>query len=368
MKSSSVCDPVTSVSYCPRTHFLSSFFKASNSLISFSNKLAVFAGNSTLLTTEVSTTIQNGPAAYIVPVLYGQTATSGVSLNPTTIMEVDANGNPVNGPNTTQTLPTEIFKRYYVDNLTLADGVQGTRISTILNNGAFFFWELYMDSQSFIKNYVNTQRTIDPNKLTELIEVSYWPAVSPNTTGFALDFEIDFGGSAVVSYNNGSIANQSFSQTFSGASAFSSNFVLESNNTLTANITLVNIAYGNNNASYNITHVLTHAESDGTTAHLRALIPFTFYPSMYYDPDVGVLFGDPGDSGVHSSSSGGVSGDGSGGFNDNYIAAIVAPIGLLVLAVPAVVIVIVVILIAKKAALVSWMHKTGGPEEKFVTV
>jgi len=303
--------------------------------------------------------LEDGPAMYIVPrVGGGQSApTGGVTLSPTAILEVDAYGNPVSAPNATQTIPREILKRFYVDNTTTSGGVSGFRVSTILDNGAFFFWECYLAGQTFPKMYGNSSRTVPANQVSQLMEVSYWPPVNESTKGFAIDFEFGFGGSPVIGYDNASIVDQVLSQNFSGQVAASSRFQLSSASNLTASVTLLNIAYGNANISHNITHLLTHSPSDGTLAHLRALLPFTFFPSMYYDPDMGVVFTGP----VGPSQSSG------SGFNNNYIAAIVVPTVLLALAIPAVIIIVVVILVIKKVAWVSWMRKTG-PDEMFVTV
>jgi len=89
-----------------------------------------------------------------------------------------------------------------------------------------------------------------------------------------------------------------------------------------------------------------------TTVQITIRFPFTFYPSLYYDPDIGVLLG----SGAGSSSSAGGGGGNSGGaagggdgFNDNYIAAIVVPVVLLLFAVVIIVLVIVVVISYKKA-------------------
>ena len=341
MKLPTTCDPVIANSSCPRKYL---FLSLSISLAppptpstSLSPSLAyllfvptaVVAGNKALASGKLSVSLQNGPAVNVVPVSNGQQATTGVILIPTTIMEVDSNGLPIGDGNTTQTIPAEIFERYYVDNLTVS-ATEGFRVSTILNNGAFFFWECYLSNISFTKNFVEIPRLIPPNIVAELLEISYWPPTDPRTTGFALDFQIIFNNSDITLFDDTSIIGEPFSMNFSGTQSFASTFKLASANSLTAEVTLINVAYGNNNQSHNITHVLQHLPADASVAYLRAMIPFTFYPSLYYDPDLGAVFGNGGGGGggggLDNSDASTTGGDGSSGGSDNLY--IWLPVGL----------------------------------------
>ena len=149
----------------------------------------------------LTATLADGPAVHVVPQVGGQSAPAGgVTLSPTTILEVDADGNPVSAFNTTQDVPQKISKRFYVDNTTTPSGISGFRISSILDNGAFFFWECNLAGQSFAKVYGNSSRTIPANRGSQLMEVAYWPPVNRNTTGFAIVFEFGFVGSPIIGY------------------------------------------------------------------------------------------------------------------------------------------------------------------------
>jgi len=290
----------------------------------------------------------DGPALSLIPIDASGNPYSDVKLIPKIASEIDSSNNKIGTANATVNFPVNLNSTYYTDPIS-SHGAPGFRLSTILSNGAFFFWECYLSDVLWKKNFISTIRTIGNNTAACLIELSYWPPASAQTVGYELDFDLVIGTGFITELNSAATNNQTFSRSFNGATALTSNVILESTNLVIVNTTLVNYAYGTNNQTYNITSIVSWSPVNHTTVQITIRFPFTFYPSLYYDPDIGVLLG----SGAGSSSAGGNSGGAAGGgdgFNNAYIAAIVVPVVLLVFAVVVIISVIVGVIIYKKVS------------------